>query len=335
MQFPGMPPPFNDSTNSTSSKISNHAHPRLGGKPPVFPGPNIPVFPPPPGWKGDLRDHQDAAFESVRSGMWHNSRPGEARVLLDYSGIVSAYDGTYVSLVESRHGVPRSHHRLVDISDKDKERLKAEAQDVLRPGRPASRINWPSLFQAVVDRHAERLEDFRYILRRTDVDPVKTVAAARHKVLVMLTPFMVLPQVRLRQLRPSKDTMKSGTDQSILTGTSSQSGPDTDWMTRIYNACASYATAGILNRDQLTTQEERLARSLDGVQKAICSSLTGIWEKAFDSEDKPVFAKHMVDEWKAEVEQLMEWLDWHMWIKCDPPCAPGVSSFHTTLLYYL
>ena len=264
--------------------------------------------------------------------MWHNGRPGEARIRLDYSGIVSAYDETYLSLVESRRGVPRSKHRLGDISDQDKERLRAEAQEVLSPKRPATRINWPSLFQAVVDRYAERLEELRYILRQSNVDPVKIVAAARHKILVMLTPYMVLPQTRSRQLHPSNEAAGRPVGQSVLAGTSSQSGPDNDWMTRILNACARYATAGILSRGELTTQEERLARSLDGVQKAICSSLTGIWETAFDSADKPVFSGYMVDEWRSEIEELMSWLDWHIWIKCDPPCAPGVSSFYTS--YY-
>ncbi|KAF8609963.1 hypothetical protein BDV93DRAFT_517182 [Ceratobasidium sp. AG-I] len=330
MQFPGMPSPMSAPTDSTNSAMPNNTHPRLKNKIPVFPGPNIPVFPPPPGWKGDFRDHESTAFEAVRAGMWHNGPPGEARIRLDYSGIVSAYDETYTSLVESRHGVPRSRHRLGDISDQDKERLRAEAQEVLSPGRPAIRVNWPSLFQAVVDRHAERFEDLRYILRQSDADPVKTVAAARHRVLVMLTPYMVLPQIRPRQLRPSNEEAGSSVGQSVLAGTNSQSGPDSDWMTRIYNACAGYATAGILKRGELTMQEERLARSLEGVQKAICSSLTGIWETAFDSEDQPVFAKRMVADWRTEVEQLMEWLDWHMWIKCDPPCAPGLQCVLTT-----
>lgn len=333
--FPGTHGPFSASADPGVSAPPNHTHTRLKDQSPIFPGPNLPVFPPPPGWRGETRSYTNTVFEAVRAGKWHSRSPGEARVRLDYSGIVSAYDDAYTSLVESRRGILRSRYRLGDISDQDRGRLVAEVQDVLNTGRRAARVNWPSLFQAVVDRYAERLENLRYILRQSDADPAKIVASARHKVLVMLTPYMVLPQAKPRQPRHSKEESRSSIEQSVLKGSTPQTGPDSDWMTRIYDACASYATAGILDRSELATQEERLAKSLDGVQKAICSSITGIWETAFDSEEKSVFAKRMVAEWRTEIEQLMQWLDWHTWVKCDPACAPGVRLFARLLLDFV
>ncbi|KAG8713716.1 hypothetical protein FRC08_012907 [Ceratobasidium sp. 394] len=307
----------------------NILHPRHLQQQPYFPPPTMPVRPPPPGWKGKQRNHPEIAFESVRAGMWHNRSPGESRIILDYAGIVSAYDETYTSLVTSRQMVPRSKHRLGNISVDDRELLKAEVHDVLTREHFPAKVNWQSLFQAVVDRYAERLEDLRYLLRRTDPNPAELAATTRHKVLIMLAPYMVLPQAnsgRTRESSAPHDLFQ----QSTLSAKSARSEPDDDWFERIYGACAGYATAGVRHKGDLTTQEQRLLASVNRVQSAICSSLTHIWSTAFDSEDKPVFAGRMVAAWLAEVEELMDWLDWHMWVKCDPPCGAGTQCVLTT-----
>lgn len=306
------------SSNTSDVGFSPQLHPRLRKRSLTFPEPTIPALPAPPGWKGKQPTRLDIAFEAIRAGMWHNRLPGESRVRLDYSGVVSAYDETYASLAEDRRGKTRAHHRLTAISNEDKERLKAEVEEVVQRTKEQgpSQINWPSMFQAVIDRYGERLEDLRYILRLSDIDPTNIVAAARQKVLVMLTPYMVIPQVKT-----SRST-KTSTEQIVL----GLSEPDEDWISRIHQACASYATSGVTQRDKLTKQERLLANSINGVQSEICSTLTRIWSTAFDSEDKPVFAKSLINEWKSEVEGLMTWLDWHMWVKCDPPCGPGVCT---------
>lgn len=324
MVFPGQPRPFNTSASSSSHENRPRSHPREKLSGPISPGPTVPAYPAPPGWVGKQRNHREADFEAIRAGMWHNRLPGEARIMLDYPGIVSAYDEAYTSLVQSRQGLPRSKHRLDAISASDKACLAAEVEDVLGMSRPSAALNWPAMIQGVLDRYAERLEDLRYTLKRSDLDSITIVAAARQKILIMLTPYMVLPQI---QRSNSYTKLTNSESQQLVfdpSSSASQGGPDTDWSTRIYSACAGYATAGILHRGKLTRQEERLARSLDVVQGAICSSIVSIWATAFDSEDKPVLSKHMVAEWRAEIEELMDWLDWHMWIKCDPPCGPGL-----------
>jgi hypothetical protein len=330
LYFPGMPPPFNNTPNASIHTPHDFLHPRLKRDFPYLPGPTVPVYPPPFAWQGKQRTHTEVSYESVRAGMWHNGSPGEIRILLDYSGIVSAYDETYTSLAKSRRGTSRSKHRLGDISPGDWERLKGEVHGVLTRERSPTRVNWRSLFQTVLDRYAERLEELRHVLLQADLNPVEVVAVARQKVLIMLTPYMVLPRAK---------SVKQSPHQIILGHSNPQSEPDNDWFERVYGACASYATAGILRRADLTVQEQRLANSLDHVQGVICSSLTNIWASAFDSADKPVFARRMIVEWAAEVAELMEWLDWHVWVRCNPPCAPGVrvsirgNDFLSLILY--
>ncbi|KAG8748291.1 hypothetical protein FRC10_007681 [Ceratobasidium sp. 414] len=208
------------------------------------------------------------AFEAVRARMWRNRVPGETRVQLDYSEIISAYGESLTSPVEGRQGIPRSYHRLVMISLRDKKRIRAEVRDVMKRGGPTSGVNWPTLFQTVLDRYASHLEDPRCILCRSDTGPVEVVAAARHKLLVMLSPYMVLPQAKSWGVEPDDDRSE-----------------------RIYQACATHATAGIPGRGNFTKQ--LLARSIDRVQNEICSSLAGMWATALDSEGGAVFAEKM------------------------------------------
>ncbi|KDN41395.1 hypothetical protein RSAG8_07510, partial [Rhizoctonia solani AG-8 WAC10335] len=317
MIFPGQRIP--GGPNATSS-ADPRQHPRLKTNTPYFPGPTIPVYPPPPGWQGKQRTFADTTFEAIRAGMWHNHFPGESRIILDYSGIVSAYDETYASLVRGRQGVPRSKHRLGGISTGDMSRLKAEMEEVLKADRLRAVVEWRLVFQDIVNRYAERLEDLRYLLGRSDIDPEKVVASARQKILVMLTPYMAPPQSK-----PNSAQANIEEQQPLHTDSysASRNKPDDDWFTRIYNACAKHLTVEFARTRTLTTQEARLANSIDVVQGAICSSLTAIWAEAFESADKPLLARHMIAKWKTEVEELMGWLDWHVWVKCDPPCGPG------------
>jgi hypothetical protein len=259
--------------------------------------------------------------------MWHNHFPGESRIIIDYSSIVSAYDEAYSSLVHGRQGVPRSMHRLNNISTGDKSRLKAEMEEVLKHGRPVASVNWRSLLQDIINRYSERLEELRYLLGRSDLGAEVIAAKARESVFIMLMPYMFLPQSR------SSGSQADAGEQLPLyaishAATAGQSDPGDDWLIRIFDACANHPTVDFARGRQLKAQEERLANSVDAVHRAICSSLTTIWATAFDSGDKPVFSKRMIVEWKKEVEELMEWLDWSVWIKCDPPCGLGVSAFY-------
>ncbi|CAE7197725.1 unnamed protein product [Rhizoctonia solani] len=324
MVFPGQRIP--GGPNVTSSTEARR-HPRFKSQQPYLPGPAIPAYPPPPGWQGKQYNSTDAAYESIRAGMWHNHFPGESRVILDYSGIVSAYDEAYTSLTRSRQEVPRSKHRLNNISATDVSRLKSEMEEVLKPGRPLAAVNWQSVFKDIVNRYAERLEDLRYLLGRSDLNPEEIVASARQKILVMLTPYMVLPQSKPNSARAN---IEAQTPLHAGSGSASQNGPDEAWLRRIYDACAKYPTIEFARRRGLTAQEERLVNSIDVVQAAICSSLTTVWAEAFGSGDRPLFARHMVATWKAEVEELMNWLDWHAWVKCDPPCGPGLQCVLAT-----
>lgn len=316
----------NDAQAPNEGSTPKTAYPRLKYDFPIL-QPTIPFFPPPIGWVGRHRDPPSTMFEAMRAGMWHNHWPGEARIQLDYSGVVSAYDEVYTSLVESQRGVPRSRHRLREMSTRDKEHLKSEVRSVLLRKQSRATVNWSALFQGFINRYGDRLEDLRRILRHSGRSPPETAALAREKVLIMLTPHMVLPRAQPHSPHGSSvPPSQVASNQAHLT----QSRPDDNWIKRIYRSCSGSPTVAVLRSDKLTKQERLLAKSINTIQNEICYTLTNIWLTAFDFPDSPFLPQVLITSWKVQVEELMAWLDWSVWVKCDPPCNPGVrilSSF--------
>ena len=80
--------------------------------PPHHPAPQLP-----PGWRGSARSSLSTYFEVLNSGMRHNLSPGETRIKIDYSRVVSFFDPAFSSLVEARTGKDREEFRLDEISE--------------------------------------------------------------------------------------------------------------------------------------------------------------------------------------------------------------------------
>ncbi|KAF9007437.1 hypothetical protein BDQ17DRAFT_1324035 [Cyathus striatus] len=62
-----------------------------------------------------------------------------------------------------------------------------------------------------------------------------------------------------------------------------------------------------------------LLRSIQMVNAEICRAVVQMWAKF----------RHVVQKWKEDVGALMKWLDWSVWVKCNPACSfedPGMKS---------
>ncbi|OJA13587.1 hypothetical protein AZE42_02742 [Rhizopogon vesiculosus] len=79
-------------------------------------------------------------FEIMHSTSWRENYPGETRIILDYSALISFYDTDLVpSLVPRRVGLERWDHRVAGISPEDIERVEDRLAQVLeRPPVTAS-----------------------------------------------------------------------------------------------------------------------------------------------------------------------------------------------------
>ncbi|KAI9435513.1 hypothetical protein H4582DRAFT_2130499 [Lactarius indigo] len=270
--------------------------PRL---PPGFPSlPNLPIpilslppSKPPPGWRGSLLSDHRSFFEAYLAGGWHDHAPGETRVHLDYSGLVTFYDPSLMSLVQSRYGKDRIHLRLEGISVLDSERVRAELQTVLtRKQDVGSGVDWSSIVRVVMERYVDRLEYLRFLLspNTTFADPLERVAIARAQLLVMLAPYITTSDVPVR--------LPASVDLS--------------WAAPVVQRCATTQTS-LIPLGMLTPQEVRIHAAVENTLHEICRRLVLVWTEFFDveaaDEARATDASAMAHE---HISELMAWLDW-------------------------
>ena len=260
----------------------------------------------PPGWRGSIRSGVSSSFEAINSGMWHNRLPGETRIKIDYSRVVSFFDPALSSLVDARAGKPRENFSLDEISEPDSEYIRYQLTDVFTRDGQGSGIDWGSITQVIVDRYGGHLELLQHVLRNPESkrNVTEQVAEARSQVLIMLTPYMLVSAV------PPNPT-----------------GPiDRSWIDPIVKHCASTHTAWA-PANLLTPQEKVIKGAVEEVLFEICGVLGDIWVDAFDSEGKGVEElERFLGKWESDISELMDWLDWSVWLKCNSPCGPEVSS---------
>jgi hypothetical protein len=287
-------------------------------RPPVPPGDppdNLPRFPPqppdspgtgpPPNWRGSLPSGSMGMFEANRAGSWHDRAPGETRVRLDLTGLITFYDPTLSSLVEARQGKDRLHHRLKGISTRDAERVTSELKTVLtREQGGQSGVDWGSIARVVTERYAERLDYLQFLLSPEAgfADTAEQAARARGQLLVMLTPYITTVDVPERL----------------------PASANASWAAPVVHRCATTQTSHI-PLGMLTPQEARIHAAVENTLHEICRRLTLIWLEFFDVEtaDEATSEKG-IEMGRKHVDELMSWLDWPAWVECRPACNRGV-----------
>ena len=258
-------------------------------------------------------------FEAINSGSWRNRFPGETRVQLDLAGLVSFYDTKLIpSLITVRAGQERWDHRAGDISSEDLAAVKTRLEAILvRPSGLSSGFDWRPLFQAIVDRFAGRLELTRHLLNSPapDSDDILDLANKAHTQLrIMLTPYIFVSA--------------TPTDLSDKT--------DLDWTIPIYKFCATIHTQFMASEsDSMTDSERLLLRAVQGTTREICRVVTNMWaagvyagiDPSLNTKASPDITEisQVMGEWEATLNDLMTWLDWSVWVKCNPNCGPEAS----------
>ncbi|KAJ7027118.1 hypothetical protein C8F04DRAFT_1399656 [Mycena alexandri] len=110
-------------------------------------------------------------FGTVHAGSWHNRYPGDTRIVLDLTRLISFYDTSLApSLIPSRASQQRWDHRLYGIS----------AADLMA-----------TLYHVIVDRYTDRLELLQYIVNTTsavNIDDRQRIIQTQLR--VMLTPYI-------------------------------------------------------------------------------------------------------------------------------------------------
>ncbi|KAG8213370.1 hypothetical protein J3R82DRAFT_11861 [Butyriboletus roseoflavus] len=244
------------------------------------------------------------SFEAVNAGSWHSRFPGETRVQLDLAGLVSFYDTQLApSLTAIRAGQERWDHRVGNISKEDLSAIKSRLEAVLiRPG--------------------ERLELTRYLLNSSTTDPDEIIDLAnktQSQLRIMLTPYLLLSA--------------TPTDESDKT--------ELDWIIPTYKLCATTHTYSMESElDSMTDAEKLLLKAVRGTSREICRVVTKMWAAGVYAGIDPLLnTKESVEiseitdlwnTWTEDLNRLMAWLDWSVWIKCNPECGPEEMCYLST-----
>ncbi|KAH9481856.1 hypothetical protein JR316_0006386 [Psilocybe cubensis] len=255
------------------------------------------------------------AYRLLESGTWHNHYPGETRIKLDYSRLISFYDTSlFPNLHSSRAGKDRRAHRLDKITTQEVNRFKARLDALLTQGSsdPGNGLDWNSLQNVVVTRYAERLELLHYILSSANgnTDYNATLKQAHRQVSSMIAPYLLW---------------------SSLSNMPTTLGTNHDWALPVYKQCSDAHTRD-LEQFNLAISEQLIVKSINGVSKQICTALVGIWAEGMvmglDGPDIELPSQQLTGTdfktlviWKNRVKGLMEWLDWSYWVRCNPACG--------------
>ncbi|KAG2105877.1 uncharacterized protein F5147DRAFT_838049 [Suillus discolor] len=255
-------------------------------------------------------------FDILHSASWRENYPGETRIILDFSGLVSFYDTALVpSLVPRRVGLERWDHRVGGISSEDIERVQHRLdQALVRPPVTASGIDWKTVLRVVVDRYASRLDFVQYLLNmtlddRSIFDHAQQIQRRLRTVLLPYTVFSALPP-----------------NTSVTANTTNL------WAAPVFRECATSHTASIVARGTTLMPSERLLlQAVRETTHEICRVATKMWASGMIIGVDPLYppeqlpeADHihtLMDEWKEDLTRLISWLDWSVWVKCRPACG--------------
>ncbi|KAF8551386.1 hypothetical protein OG21DRAFT_1381954, partial [Imleria badia] len=264
------------------------------------------------------------SFAVMNAGSWHNHFPGETRVKLDLAGLVSFYDTQLVpSLVEIRAGQERWDHRVQNISSEDLSVVKSRLEaNLMRPEGLSSGIDWRTLVQVIVGRFAGRLELTRYLLNSSVTNPDEVLGLAsktQTQLRTMLTPYLLFSATPTDQ-----------SDKSHL-----------NWTIPIFKHCATTHTYSMeSDLDSMTDSEKLLLQAVRGTSREICRVVTKMWaagvyagiDPVLNTKDSPDIAEvtRIWNAWAEDLDNLMTWLDWNVWVKCNPGCGPEEMCYLPT-----
>ncbi|KAG6844479.1 hypothetical protein H0H87_006615 [Tephrocybe sp. NHM501043] len=273
----------------------------------------------PPDQSIHVLDDRGRIFAAVReSGSWHNHYPGDPRIELDLSRLVSFYDTALVpSLIPSRINQTRFSHRLANISSEDTHAVMRAIDEALSNPCTGSGVDWRTLFQVITLRYADRLELLQHHLNASDTEtasrtPSEVAAHVLHELRIMLAPYILHSATPIPR-HPTSNT----------------------WASPVFQHCATTHTDFITSiSSTLTSSERLLLKTIRGTNREICRVVVKIWAEAvlegLDPALPPSAASPDTDEkrlsdalarWRADIQRLMDWLSWSVWIKCRPACS--------------
>ncbi|KAG8688599.1 hypothetical protein FRC11_005154, partial [Ceratobasidium sp. 423] len=249
----------------------------------------------------------------------------EVRVRLDVARLVSLYDPALRSGAQIRKGLEKVQHRGKGLSQEDIDTFRAWVIDSVRPTAPAmSGVDWQALTTVIMDRYGSRLEYLQVLLNpgRISANATAVVQNVRTQLMIMLMPDLTPDTI------PGNATATTSSSVAQYSQARRRESQIDEWVKPILDHCSSYLVSH-LPQDQFTREERTLYAGVSGTLHEICRVLSLLWSEAYD----PLPATQpmdLVDRWRVQVDQLMQWLDWPMWNRCRPECSLDSLCFIPT-----
>ena len=262
--------------------------------------------------KMDREFDRPESVRAVEAGSWANRFPGELRIKINYSRLISFYDADlFPSLQNNRSGKERWDHSLKAVSKEEVEIFLDKVGELFAKQDISSGIDWQALFNVVTNRYSRRLEMLRHILNpgSTPTNPAldkEYLRKAHRYVSIMLTPY------RLFDVVPPKGDTGNG-DMYIY-----------DWATPIFKNCAtSHINYLWLDEVILSHSEKLLLTAIRDVSdREEYGRTAGRTTRNLDNKD----ANILLASWRKSVSDLI----WSIWIRCLPECGYGEMCYLPT-----
>ncbi|MBW0496029.1 hypothetical protein O181_035744 [Austropuccinia psidii MF-1] len=269
---------------------------------PEFPAGGLSVFPSSP-------FAITAPWEWQRSATWHYESPGEARVQLDYSSMVSFYDGVD-SLARKRiqdHTVAnRREQRLLGISPSDVKVVQARLRKILAQKEKegwttcADKVDWKTLLRTITNHYSGRLNAMSEVLNLAN-DHLNATAGA-----------LSIRQLTYGALMPYFDMAD---DKSNLSDSGS---------TTLSHCSKAFTKAFYFTSLSVTPSEKALIGAIEGTLTGLCQTLIEVFVETIEDFSKD-YSMNDILRWKNKIENLIKWLGWPEWHGCSKKCGKDVS----------
>jgi len=207
-------------------------------------------------------------------------------------------------------------HRLVNISSHDAQAVVNEVDDVLArrtAGELGSGLDWGATARGIVEYWGDRISHMHaYLLNASDtsVNTTASLPAIRTLAYTLVNPYM----------QPGITPNASGWDlffglPTSLIPTAFAANTNITALER----CTSQAT-GFLSQTQITPQESLLRLSVESVLGRLCNDFGVIFAQSSDLVASTSEVRSLIQQWTRRIEDLMQWLDWTVWLRCEDVC---------------
>ncbi|KAJ7074232.1 hypothetical protein C8F01DRAFT_1010492 [Mycena amicta] len=270
-------------------------------------------------WPGRPRMSELAltgTLEWVRAAS-HRSFSPQHHLTLFPSGMISFYHPRLTSLREDRADRPMHSHRLINISSADAMSVVQEMDDVIarfRAGDRGSGMDWGGTALGIVEYWGDRISHMHALLlnaSNANANATALLPAIRTLAYTLVNPYM----------QPGVTPNASGWELFFgISHVISAFGLDAN--VTALERCTRQTTGFLSQLESLTSQEIFLQDSVETVLGRLCNDFGIIFAQSSDlvqGTSKAALGS-MIDQWRRQIEKLMEWLDWSVWLRCQDVC---------------